>query len=426
MITEKANELMGKLNTFEKQINIVKTSIPVNVSATNMKMLILKDKLNDILSKSAKGFYEPSEIDKIFTDLDKGVSAEIDALISELNDILSEYQIFVNTEYASWIGRLKDDIGLQFKASMKPHYEPDLPLEERIQSIQEVLDAGRVLAVDVIQVVDPIYQITRALYDQSLPKDSEAIAFAKKKLDEKAPWQAIQELYVALNNWRKQYGAEIAKSTEYLKSSLTPIIDLPLQSSSLGPVLGDKMASILGDAKKAQIIKDTSEKKQLNVLNLLTIQYLLDGVLDISKDVFTILNDALNSQEKDILDMLPTSDYLWEKNATLNERMNEALTVLSTPRSQVNEIMENLPRFEGYINECIQTLTLYNERREFLLNYPMAKIAIEEQLKQKTRLTTADLPFETKYSAEYLRLYYLEKYSEFDFDKQNIWLSKKP
>ncbi len=425
MITEKANELMVTLQAFETQLNIVKTSIPINVSATDVKMMLLKDKLNDIQNKISKGFYEPSEMDKIFNELDKSISAEIDGLISELNAILSEYQIFVNTEYASWLGRLKDDIGLEFKASMKPHYEANLPLEERIQSIQEVLDAGRVLAVDVIQVVNPIYEIITVLYDPNLPKDSEAVAYSKMKLDEKAPWQAVEALYVALNNWRKQYGDEIAKSTEYLKNSLKPIIDLPLQSGSLGPVLGDKMPMILGDAKKASLIKDTSEKKQLNVLNLLTIEYLLDGVLDISKDVFSILNEALNNQEKDIVEMLPTSNYLWEKNATLNERMTEALTVLSSPRSKVNEIMENLPKFEGYINECIQTLTLYNERRELLLNYPMARIAIEDQLKQKTRLTTADLPFETKYSAEYLRLYYLEKYSEFDFDKQNVWLTKK-
>ena len=93
-----------------------------------------------------------------------------------------------------------------------------MPLDQRIVCLQEVLEAGRVLAVDVIQTVDPIYVIIRALYDQKLPKDSEAVAFAKKKLDEKAPWQAIQELYVALNNWRKQYGDEIAKSTVYLKN----------------------------------------------------------------------------------------------------------------------------------------------------------------------------------------------------------------
>ena len=226
MITEKANELMKKLNAFETQINIVKTSIPLNISGTDVRMLIIKDKINDILSKAQNNFYEGSEIDKVYTELDKTISSEIDALIVELTDILNEYQIRVNTEYAQWLGRLKDDVGLDFKATLKPHYEPELPLEQRITSLQEVLEAGRVLAISVIEAVDPIYVIIRALYDQKLPQDSEAVAFAKKKLDEKAPWQSIQELYVALNNWRKQYSAEIAKSTEYLKRSLIPIIEL--------------------------------------------------------------------------------------------------------------------------------------------------------------------------------------------------------
>ena len=87
--------------------------------------------------------------------------------------------------------------------------------------------------------------------------------------------------------------------------------------------------------------------------------------------------------------------------------------------------MEHLPKFEGYIDECIQTLTIYNERKEFLLNYPIAKMKIEDQLKQKTQLTTADLPFETKFAAEYLRVFYLQNYSEFAFDKENTILSRK-
>ena len=99
--------------------------------------------------------------------------------------------------------------------------------------------------------------------------------------------------------------------------------------------------------------------------------------------------------------------------------------MLSSPRSKVNEIMENLPRFEGYIDECIQTLTIYNERREFLLNYPTAKIAIEDQLKTKAKLTTADLPFDTKYAAQYLQVYYLQNFNDYDFDKDNSWLTKK-
>ena len=386
MITAKGNELMERLQAFEDQLKIVRESIPVNVGITEVKMLLTKDKLNDILYKAQKGYYEGTEVDKVFNELDKNVNAEIDAVITELNNILGEYQIFVNTEYASWFGRLKD-VGLQFKASMKPHYEPDLPLEQRIQNIQEVIAAGRVLTVEVIDVVNPIYTIIRVLYDQGLPEDSEAIAFAKKKLDEDAPWPALSELYVALNNWRKQYGEEIEKSTEYLKNSLTPIIDLQSQSSSLAPVLGDKLPSILGDAKKAFFLKEASEKKPLNVINLITIQELLDTTIDLSKDVFTILNSALMQQQKDIEEMLPTTNYLWEKNATLNERMAQALEVLNNPRSEVNEVLENLPRFENYIEECIQTLTIYNERREFMLNYPTAKIAIEDQLKQKTSIT---------------------------------------
>ena len=202
---------------------------------------------------------------------------------------------------------------------------------------------------------------------------------------------------MALNNWKKQYGEEISKSIYYLKNSLTPIINLPAQSNSLAPVIGDKMSTILVHAKKAAAIKEATDKKALNVLNLITIHELLDVFIDISKDVFSILNEALKNQEKSIEEMLPTSDYMWEKNVTLNERMEQAMAVLSNPTIKVNEIMENLPKFEGYLDECIQTLIIYNERKEFLLNYPMAKLAIEDQLKQKSSLIIQDLPFQTKY-----------------------------
>ena len=52
MITEKANELISKLQVFETQLNTVKTNIPLNVSGTDVKMLLIKDKINDILGQS--------------------------------------------------------------------------------------------------------------------------------------------------------------------------------------------------------------------------------------------------------------------------------------------------------------------------------------------------------------------------------------
>ena len=44
-------------------------------------------------------------MDKKFAELDK-VGGEIDAVDSELNALLAEYQIFVNCEYANWVGKL--------------------------------------------------------------------------------------------------------------------------------------------------------------------------------------------------------------------------------------------------------------------------------------------------------------------------------
>ena len=107
-------------------------------------------------------------------------------------------------------------------------------------------------------------------------------------------------------------------------------------------------------------------------------------------------------------------------------RLKKATETLSNPSNfMINQIMENLPLYLSYVDEAVQTLTAYNEQKEFLLNYPTAEAAIEEQLKQKKRLSPQDLPFQAKFAAEYLRLYYTQRFSEFAFDKDNLQLTKK-
>ena len=59
-----------------------------------------------------------------------------------------------------------------------------MPLEQRIEAIKQVLEAGRALTREVIEVVDPIYGIIRPLYDPSLPEKSRAVEFANEKLAE--------------------------------------------------------------------------------------------------------------------------------------------------------------------------------------------------------------------------------------------------
>ena len=122
------------------------------------------------------------------------------------------------------------------------------------------------------------------------------------------------------------------------------------------------------------------------MLNLITLRDLLDYFIEVSKDVLSVLYEEVKSEEQAIEDLSPTQDSLWEKNITLRERMTTAMQDLYNPKAEINHVMANLPKYLAYIDESVQTLTAYHDRKEFLLNYPMAENAILEQLKTKAKL----------------------------------------
>jgi hypothetical protein len=217
---------------------------------------------------------------------------------------------------------------------------------------------------------------------------------------------------------------------KYLKSSLTPIANLSGESEVLPPIFGENLPKVLEDAKKAETMKVATEKKaekdQLNIVDVIALKDDIQSFLGISKDVLSMLYAELISEEEAIERLLPTKDYLWDKNSTLRERLKKANEALANPSGyKINQIMENLPTYLSYVDETMQTLAVYNERKEFLLNYPTAEAAIKEQLRRKKRLSPQDLPFQAKFAGEYLRLYYIQRFSEFAFDKENLWLTKK-
>ncbi len=427
-ITDKIRALLDKLQVLEDQIKNVKTNIPVNVSSPEGKMLITKDSLEDIRRKSDMLYNETSDLTKKLEEL-KNLDRDIDGLEGELDTILSEYQIFISCEFANWIGKLKD-IGLDVKSTVPVDFQRGLTIDARIDAIKQILDGGRILAHDIVQVAEPIYGIIRPLYDPNLPETSRAIEFAQQKLDQKeAPWIAIEALYNALNNWNRQYGAEILASMKYLKSSLTPIAELNSENEVLPPIFGENMPKVLDYAKKAESMKlslEKFEKDKLNIVDVLALEDNVQSFLLIAKDVLSMLYAEFINEEDSVDRLLPTKDYLWETNSTLRERLKKATETLSNPSNyKLNQIMENLPLYLSYVDEAVQTLAVYNERREFLLNYPMAQAAIEEQLKQKNHISPQDLPFQPKFAGEYLRLYYTQRFSEFSFDKENLQLTKK-
>jgi len=426
MIMEKAKELKAKLQIFEDELYEVKTSLPISCGPFEVKTMMVRDRLNDVLSKASMRLEEASEIDKIFNEIDS-LSKEIDNLMAELDVAVGEYQIFVNCEYSKWFGIFKD-IGLETEVTVKTAFQKEAPLETRIDQIKEVLEGGRSLANEVIKVAEQVYEVIRSFYDSDLPEESQSIAFAQKKLDEKAtsPWIALDALFVALNNWNKQYKVQISKSVDCLQNSLASIANLTTQNERLLPVLGDNFTKMMDNAKKVENIKIDIEKKALNVINVIIIKDVFQSSLSITRDVLSILYETLKSKEKAIEILAPSEDFLWEKNDALMKRMASAMEITSKPsKDKLSQVLESLPKFLSYVDECVETIALYNEIEELLLNYPIAEIAVEDLFRHKERISAEDLPFDPKYAEEYLKLFYSQRYRWFSFDKANMLLTKK-
>jgi hypothetical protein len=425
MIMEKTKDLEAKLHVFEGELNEAKSGLPISCGTIESKTLIIKDKLDDILSKTSTRLDDITEIDQIFTELES-MSKEIDNLEFELNISISEYQIFVTCENSKWIGQFKD-IGIEAKTKAKTDFQRGMALETRIKRIKEVSEGGALLATEVIQVAEQVYDAIRSLYDPNLPKENQSIAFAKKKLYEKeSPWMAMEALFISLNNWKKQYYVQISKSVENLQSSLSAITNLTTQSEQLLPILGDDFAKLMGHAKKAEDIKISIERKNLNAVDVLVIRDVFESSLSIARDVLSILYENLQSKEKAIDSLAPSEDYMWEKNVSLSGRMASAMKILSnSSKYEFNQVLENLPKSLSYVDECIKTITSYNEKEELLLNYPVVEIAVEDLFRQKKRIYAKDLPFEPKHAEELLKLFYSQRFREFSFDETGMALMKR-
>jgi hypothetical protein len=426
LILEKAQELLRvRLQVIEWSLNKVKSSISLDVSSIEGRTLIIKAKLEDVISNVHANLYDLSELKEKFDEVDKEMRNEIDKLMSDLDASLAKYQIFVYSEYSSWVRKL-EEIGLKVGTTVKTDFQKELPLEMRLELIREVLESGRALTTEVIQVAEQTYDLIRSLYDPNLPEISLAVTFAKKKLDEKTvSWIALNALFAALHNWQKQYSAEISKSMDHLQKSLNSIVNLSTQSERLLPVLGDNFPKLMDLVKRAEDVRVCMKKKTLNVMNILIIREVLQSSLRISRDILLIVQEELTSNEKAIESLLLTKDYSWEKNVAWRKQITSEMEMItSSSKYDLSKVMENLPRSLSYLDELVGSIVAYNEKKEILLNYPIAEMAIEELLRQKNQVYAQDLPFNRKYAEEYLKLFYSQKYLEFSFDQENMSLMK--
>ncbi|TFH25388.1 hypothetical protein E4G67_01050, partial [Candidatus Bathyarchaeota archaeon] len=154
-VKKKAQALKDKLWILEGQLYNVKENTPVIVSSPEGKMLIIRDSVDEMLKKILMRDYDQSEVDQKFRELEK-LDKDREGVDAELNRILSEYQLLATCEFSSWVGKIKET-GINVKTTLNADFQKELPLEQRIEAIKQVLNSGRTLTREVIDVADPIY-----------------------------------------------------------------------------------------------------------------------------------------------------------------------------------------------------------------------------------------------------------------------------
>ena len=425
LIMEKAREIKEKLQVSEEEVAEVKTNLPISCGPFEVKLMMVGDRLNEILSKTTLRLNDGSEIDKIFNDLDS-LSNDLDNLIAELYTSVGEYQVFVNCEYSKWLGMFKD-IGLEPRATIKTDFQQAAPLRTRINQTREVLEAGRVLANEIIRIAEQAYYVIRSFYDPSIPQENQSIMFAKKKISEKTtPWIALDALFTAFTNWGRHYNVQISKSVSHLKRSLAAIANLRVNNGRLMQVLGKDFSKMMENVENAENLKLDIEKRALNTFNVIAIKDVFQSSLGIARSVLLILYEKLKSKEKAIALLSPSEDFLWEKNDALIKRIDLATQITSESSGiKLGEVLENLPKFLSYVDECVETIIVYRDMEELLLNYPVAERTFENLFREKKSISVKDLPFTPKYAEEYLKLFYSQKFREFSLDRAKMLLTKK-
>jgi hypothetical protein len=340
--------------------------------------------------------------------------------------MLEHYQLTLNYSYTTWIKKLQE-VGYDVKNPVKTSFEKAQKPQERIEYISSVIESSKLLANDVCSLASRVYDVVKSLYDPSLPTESGTINYAKQKLGEKAsPWTACDGLIIAFKNWTKQYAREILESKKNLQLSLAILTKLAKQDADSQSFLGEQQQRITNEVQKAVSLEATVAQMNLNILNVPAFKDALQESIGVSRNVLSILHDDLATKEASIESLQPIENGFWEKNVLLKEQTESVIEQLSDFRKyNLRQMLQTLPSALSYIDPCMWTLAQYSLKNELLLNYPMAKTAIETLLKKKKHVSIQDLPFSAKDSEEYLKLFFNERNRDFMFDEENLLLTKK-
>jgi len=368
------------------------------------RMLVAADELRDILSKLSAN-PKLKDVDGYMRRAFTHMNDEVTNFKWQLGVAIDDHIISTKYEYLEAAKEIQE-LGLAIKAPVIDDPPEDASVEEKIAYIGELVEAGGSLVEELILTSDRIYEIIHSLFEPNLPGVSPILQISREEADKEEPWIIVDAIVSSLKNWEKQYSVEIERSTQPIKDSVETIIELSKREYTLLPILGDRFYMIKELAGELEVKDFSGDGADLKVLRVILIRDTILATVDVVARVIGILYDHLRDLEKTIDSLMPLEDYEWNKNLTLIDRMNTSLEIINDyGNREISEIISHLYRILSYIDEAVDTIEYYNERRELLLNYAILEKKIDRILASKHEVRLEELGVSEKFGREYLKLY---------------------
>ncbi len=357
LILVRANALMAKVKAFEPVLEMVKENVPVDVKASEAKMVLLKDRLTEIIATAEARKYKVAETYEVLKEVGKGLTEGVNALHTDLDVILEHYQLTMNYSYTAWMKKLQG-LNYEVKAPVKIVFEHGALAEERVAYIRTTLAASRATASELCNLAEQVYGVLKAMYDPLLPEENSTIVYVKQKLGEKtAPWIACDALVVAIKNWGRLYQTDIDKSIVRMRDVMSSVGALGVSEKTLRAAFGDKYPTVADQITKADELKVALKVAKIGILNVMAAKEYLDSSLFVMRTILSTTVDELKTKEESIFSLSPIKEDFWEKNVTLTDQVAGSLEKISdTKKYDLFSMLKALPEPLIFIDSCLWTI----------------------------------------------------------------------
>jgi len=405
-------ELIVEIEGYLKMIDETRGPLPSTFQTLRTSMLVVADELREIVNKLTNERPRLRDVDDYTRRVHGHYREEATSFKWQLGVAIDDYIVSMKYEYLESVNEIQG-LGLEIETPEITDPPEEATLEEKIGFISTIIDYGGGLVEDLISISDRIYEIIHSLFEPTLPGVSPIIQISRERDDREDPWIIIDAIISSLKNWERQYSAEIERSTKPIRDSIDTIIELSKREYTLLPVLGDRFYMIKRLAGELGVKDFEKGSDDFKVLRVILIRDTILATVDVVARVIGILYDHLRDLEKTIDSLLPIEDYEWNKNLTLVDRMNTSLEVINNyGAEEISDIISHLYRVLSYIDEAVDTIEYYNERRELLLNYAILEKKIDRLFARKKVVRLGDLGVSEKFGREYLKLYHRSHFRE--------------